>query len=62
MTAMRTRSQASTISTTLISGENDPTWDAGIFPLAGIGDRVWYDVNANGIQDASEITGVPGIR
>ena len=47
--------------TTLLSpGENDPTWDAGIYQLASVGDRVWNDVNRNGIQDAGE-TGVNGV-
>ncbi len=27
---------------------------------AAIGDRVWFDTNRNGIQDAGE-TGVPGV-
>jgi len=43
-----------TIQTTLIFNENDPTWDAGIYQLASIGDRVWNDFNQNGIQDAGE--------
>jgi hypothetical protein len=29
---------------------------------ADFGDRVWLDVNANGIQDAAETTGVSGIK
>jgi|GEM_PF-2590285 len=41
--------------TTLSSGENDMNWDMGIVPVANsIGDRVWHDLNANGIQDAGE--------
>ncbi|MFN8379469.1 MAG: SdrD B-like domain-containing protein, partial [Anaerolineae bacterium] len=40
--------------TTLISGEDDDTWDAGLVPLASIGDRVWRDDNGNGVQDAGE--------
>jgi len=51
-----------TATTTLDPGENDPTWDFGIVPTASIGDRVWLDLNANGIQDASETTGVPGVQ
>jgi protocatechuate 3,4-dioxygenase beta subunit len=44
-----------TEATTLEAGENDPTWDMGIYlPKASIGDRVWYDDNVNGIQDAGE--------
>ncbi|MEO8606576.1 MAG: SdrD B-like domain-containing protein [Chloroflexota bacterium] len=44
-----------TINTTLGSGENDPTWDAGLVPLASIGDRIWIDINNNGVQDGSEV-------
>jgi len=50
--------------TTLVAGENDPTWDAGFFLVdertgnllapAGIGDRVWIDLNRNGLQDNGE--------
>jgi protocatechuate 3,4-dioxygenase beta subunit len=46
-----------TSSTLLTSGENDLTWDAGLYRPASIGNRVWEDTNANGIQDAGE----PGI-
>lgn len=41
----------------LISGENNPTIDAGLYRVASLGDLVWNDLNANGIQDAGE----PGI-
>ncbi|WP_322510765.1 SdrD B-like domain-containing protein, partial [Chloroflexus sp.] len=51
-----------TVVTTLDPGENDPTWDFGIVPTASIGDRVWLDLNANGIQDAAETAGVPGVQ
>lgn len=49
----------------LSSGENKPTLDLGIYLLddqqpAILGDWVWYDVNANGVQDAGE-SGVPGV-
>ncbi|MCP4339393.1 MAG: hypothetical protein GY799_11020, partial [Desulfobulbaceae bacterium] len=40
--------------TTLVSGENDPSWDAGIFQPVSIGDTVWLDLNANGIQEDGE--------
>ena len=43
-----------TISIELLAGEDDMTWDAGIFEAASIGDKVWYDKNANGLQDANE--------
>ena len=51
-----------TVATTLVAGENDMTWDAGIFckPSASIGDRVWEDMNYNGIQDAGE-AGIKGV-
>ncbi|MCX8056048.1 MAG: CIA30 family protein, partial [Ignavibacteria bacterium] len=44
-------------------GENDVKWDAGIYPTppaptCAIGDRVWEDLNKNGIQDIGE-PGVP---
>jgi len=32
----------------------DPTIDAGVVPLAAIGDYTWIDLDADGIQDASE--------
>jgi hypothetical protein len=46
-----------TVDTTLVAGETDLTWDAGVYRPASLGDFVWKDVNANGIQDAGE----PGI-
>ncbi len=51
-----------TAATTLDPGENDPSWDFGIVPTASIGDRVWRDDNADGIQDASETAGIPGVQ
>jgi hypothetical protein len=45
---------------TLAPGENNPTLDAGLFFTAALGDRVWHDLNKNGIQDAGE-PGVPGV-
>lgn len=45
---------------TLLSGQDDLTWDAGLVQLASLGDRVWLDVNRNGIQDADE-AGVGGV-
>lgn len=41
----------------LASGERDPSWDTGLYRLAAVGDRVWDDLNGNGIQDDGE----PGI-
>src|SRR5690606_25987911 len=49
-----------TITTTLVPDEDDLTWDAGLVPLASIGDRVWLDSNNNGVQDGGE-SGFPGI-
>lgn len=47
----------------LLSGQNLSSVDAGIYPLptCSIGDRVWNDLNKNGIQDAGE-PGVPNIK
>ena len=44
----------------LVPGENDPNWDAGVTPPASIGNKVWNDANADGIQDAGE-AGVDGV-
>ncbi|MBK7894234.1 MAG: carboxypeptidase regulatory-like domain-containing protein [Anaerolineaceae bacterium] len=50
-----------TIVTTLIAGENDPTWDAGLVPaIASLGDYVWEDLNGDGLQDVGE-PGVQGV-
>ncbi|MEI7770365.1 MAG: SdrD B-like domain-containing protein, partial [Chloroflexales bacterium] len=38
----------------LLSNQSEPAWDAGIYTLASMGDRVWLDVNGNGVQDAGE--------
>jgi len=43
--------------TTLDPGENDTTWDGGMYQPASIGDYVWEDTNADGIQNIGE----PGI-
>lgn len=42
------------------SGENRLDIDAGLFSYAIIGDRVWLDVNENGIFDHDE-PGIPGV-
>jgi protocatechuate 3,4-dioxygenase beta subunit len=48
----------------LNAGENITYIDAGFVPqsnnTASLGDRVWYDVNNNGVQDAGE-AGVPNV-
>lgn len=40
--------------TNLQSAEDDYSWDAGIYIPARLGDRVWFDRDANGIQDTNE--------
>ncbi|OQX24902.1 MAG: hypothetical protein BWK80_18415, partial [Desulfobacteraceae bacterium IS3] len=53
-----------TAAVTLAPGEHNPTLDAGMFipgtMPASIGDKVWYDLNQNGLQDDSE-PGVSGL-
>ena len=49
-----------TVPTTLDIGENDLSWDAGLSPIAGLGDRVWHDFDRNGLQDAGE-SGLPNV-
>ncbi|WP_375446149.1 SdrD B-like domain-containing protein [uncultured Fibrella sp.] len=45
-----------TQSVTLTPGEYNPTLDAGFYmPTAGLGDYVFEDKNANGIQDAGDL-------
>ena len=44
----------------LASGENNPTIDAGFYNTVGLGDFVFEDSNANGIQDPGE-NGVAGV-
>ncbi|MEM9147760.1 MAG: SdrD B-like domain-containing protein [Pseudomonadota bacterium] len=41
---------------TLDRGEVDLTWDAGLVETAesSIGDRIWFDIDRDGIQDAGE--------
>ncbi|MBK8828385.1 MAG: hypothetical protein IPO26_17265 [Saprospiraceae bacterium] len=45
----------------LVSGQSDLTQDAGIIKQASIGDFVWHDANANGIQDTNE-AGIAGAK
>ncbi|MBA4383491.1 MAG: hypothetical protein C0410_02025 [Anaerolinea sp.] len=47
--------------TTIAVGENDLTWDAGLYQLASIGDFVWNDLNHNGIQDGGSELGMSGV-
>ncbi len=52
---------AYTDSTTLLPGENDPSWDAGIYlQLASLGSYTWFDSDRDGLYDDGELpmTGV----
>lgn len=49
-----------TACTTLDPGENDTTWDAGLYIPASIGDFVWFDLDSNGSYDVGEV-GVAGV-
>jgi len=40
------------------SNTSNVDWDAGIFQPASVGDRLWYDADGDGVQDAGE----PGIN
>ncbi|OQX01179.1 MAG: hypothetical protein BWK80_60505, partial [Desulfobacteraceae bacterium IS3] len=57
-------SSGRTATVTLAEGEHNPTIDAGLYIPntlpASIGDKVWYDKNNNGIQDAGEL-GAAGV-
>jgi protocatechuate 3,4-dioxygenase beta subunit len=44
-------------STRTTAAPNDPTRDFGYFGTTSLGDRVWYDADGDGVQDANE----PGI-
>jgi hypothetical protein len=48
---------------TLDAGENDLSWDLGIYTpqLAFIGDKVWLDDNRDGIQNSNE-KGIAGVK
>ncbi|HHB51998.1 MAG TPA: hypothetical protein ENK75_02980, partial [Saprospiraceae bacterium] len=43
-----------TVCEELLSGEENLTYDAGIYKLAKIGDKVWRDEDGDGIQDSNE--------
>lgn len=45
---------------TYLSGDNDPTVDAGFWQPVSLGDRIWNDANGNGVQDGGE-TGLNGL-
>ena len=48
------RSTGATVQTTLVAGENDPSWDIGLYQVVTIGDTVWVDMDMDGIQDGGE--------
>jgi hypothetical protein len=50
-----------TVFETLVSGEHNPDYDAGYFFPVRVGDYVWLDDNANGVQDAGE-TGLENVE
>jgi len=52
-----TLSPAATVLKVLGLGENETTYDFGFQGNASLGDRVYYDANGDGVQDANE----PGI-
>ncbi|MBY0256933.1 SdrD B-like domain-containing protein [Methylobacterium sp.] len=45
----------------LVSGENDTTVDAGLYKPVVIGDRVWEDLDGDGVQDLGE-PGIQGVK
>jgi len=45
---------------TIISGEHNPTLDAGVRFNGSLGDQVWIDKNKDGMHDPSEV-GQPGV-
>jgi protocatechuate 3,4-dioxygenase beta subunit len=45
---------------TLSTGEIDLTWDMGLYALAAVGDYVWQDADADGVQDETE-SGIGGV-
>jgi uncharacterized repeat protein (TIGR01451 family) len=50
-----------TAAISLSTGENDLSVDAGLYRKASIGDKVWADLDMDGIQDVSE-EGIAGIK
>ncbi len=53
-------SNGQTICTTLTPGEEDLSFDLGLFELASLGDYVWWDENINGTQDEGNTTSLSG--
>ncbi|MES2719002.1 MAG: SdrD B-like domain-containing protein [Pseudomonadota bacterium] len=54
-------SSGTTVTTTLVAGENDLSWDAGLYRKASVGDRVWEDADHDDVQDATE-RGIGGVK
>lgn len=50
-----------TAAATLAAGQNITDVDFGYWKPASVGDRVWNDLNANGVQDAGE-PGINGVK
>jgi len=50
-----------TIQTSLVSGENDLTWDAGLYRPASLGNFVWEDMNGDGIQTGESGNGISSV-
>ncbi|RXK17165.1 SdrD B-like domain-containing protein, partial [Macrococcus sp. DPC7161] len=46
--------------TITVDGKDDPTIDLGLVPVYDLGDKVWFDADKDGIQDAGE-PGIPGV-
>ena len=53
-TATQTSTSGQITKVRLEQNADDLTWDAGIYYKATVGDRVWQDVNGNGVQDSGE--------
>jgi serine-aspartate repeat-containing protein C/D/E len=47
-------SSGKTAPTPLTAGENDTSWDAGLYRKASVGDKVWEDWNHNNVLDVGE--------
>ena len=56
----KANSTGGTTTFNLISGQTDLTWDAAMYLNGTIGNLVWNDTNANGIQDPGEL-GLAGV-
>ena len=50
-----------TVVTGLDAGENDLTWDGGLYRPGALGDLVWWDVDGDGQQDSGE-PGISGVQ